>query len=248
MSSLRRISASRRNGARSPGPKTEAGKSRSSANAIRHGLLAQRVVLENESEPNFQSLLGQYLDKFAPRDGVEFGMIEEMVASYWRLHRTLAIERYLFSQALATHPEGDELSRLGQSWCELADFPRLLNLLRYQTMLHRMHQRALNNLLLLRDIQPDDAELPKEPSPNSGHSAALPPAGQPGAGAAVPGPAADRLDAAPGVQPSGADRRVAQSRDRISGVRAPGLLVVIQQDLKKRQRQRPCSHPNSAIR
>jgi hypothetical protein len=28
----------------------------------------------------------------------------------------------------------------------------------------------------------------------------------------------------------------------------PGLLVVIQQDLKKRQRQRPCSHPNSAIR
>jgi hypothetical protein len=81
------------------------------------------VVLENESQQNFQKLLGQYLDKFAPRDDVEFGMIEEMVASYWRLHRALAIERFLFDRALAANPEGGDLSRLGQSWCQLADSP-----------------------------------------------------------------------------------------------------------------------------
>ena len=98
--SFLRIKASRRNGARSRGPKTPAGKSRSSANAIRHGLLAKCVVLGNESQENFQDLLGRYLDKFAPLDGVEFGMIEEMIASYWRLRRAMAIERYLFDQAL----------------------------------------------------------------------------------------------------------------------------------------------------
>ena len=110
MSSQRRIAASRRNGARSQGPKTAAGKHRSSENAIRHGLLAKRVVLENESKENFQILLNQYLERFDPRDGVEFGMIEEMVASYWRLHRAFMIEKHLFDRALHNHdgtgPEG----------------------------------------------------------------------------------------------------------------------------------------------
>src|SRR5690349_19897873 len=132
MSSLRRIQSSRRNGARSRGPKTPAGKSRSSANATRHGLLAKRVVLSNESDENFHDLLGQYLGNCSPRDGVEFGMVEEMVASYWRLHRAMAIEKYLFDHALNNHQEGDHLGNLGQAWSEIADSPSLRNLLRYQ--------------------------------------------------------------------------------------------------------------------
>ena len=174
MISLRKSKASRLNGARSRGPATPAGKSRSSANAIRHGLLAKCVVLGNESQDNFQTLLEQYLHKLAPRDGVEFGMVEDMVASYWRLRRAFAIEKHLFDQTLDAHPEGEDLFRLGQAWGELADSPGLLHLHRYQTTLHRMHQRALYNFLLLREIEPDDAELRKEPSPISGHSATLP--------------------------------------------------------------------------
>jgi hypothetical protein len=145
-------------------------------NAIRHGLLADCVVLANESQQNFQDLLGQYSEKFAPQDGVEFGMIEEMTASYWRLRRAMAMERYLFDQALDRHQEGEDLSRLGQAWGELADSPALLNLQRYQATLHRTHRRALYNLLLVRDIATEDAALRNEPSPISGHSGALPPA------------------------------------------------------------------------
>src|SRR6266571_3720613 len=99
--------------ARRIGLKTEAGKRRSSENAIRHGLLAQRVVLENESEEHFQILLNQYVEKFDPADGVEFGMIEEMVASYWRLHRGFMIEKHLFDQAINKH-DGTNLELLGK--------------------------------------------------------------------------------------------------------------------------------------
>ena len=103
MNSLRRIQASRRNGARSREPKTPAGKSRSSQNAIRHGLLAKGTVLSNESQENFQALLDQHIERFAPLDGVAFGMIEEMASSCWRLRRAWIIEKDLFDKALANH-------------------------------------------------------------------------------------------------------------------------------------------------
>jgi len=36
------------------------------------------VVLENESGACFDDLVAQHTERFAPADGVEFGMIEEM--------------------------------------------------------------------------------------------------------------------------------------------------------------------------
>src|ERR1043166_791069 len=140
MSSSRRIESSRRNGARSKGPKTPAGKRRSSFNATRHGLLAKCVVLNLESEENFQLLLGQYVQKFTPHDDVEFGMIEDMVATYWNLRRAMIIEKDMFDQAVDKNPGDDALASLGQAWNELGNSPKLLHLHRYQTMLHRMHQ------------------------------------------------------------------------------------------------------------
>src|SRR5262245_7536975 len=103
MPSKRQQEASRRNGSLSRGPKTEAGKRRSSQNAIRHGLLAKRVVLDSDNEENFHILLNQHVEKFQPADGVEFGMIEEMVSCYWRLHRAMAIETEMFNQTLEKH-------------------------------------------------------------------------------------------------------------------------------------------------
>jgi hypothetical protein len=177
MSSRRRQEASRRNGALSKGPKTEAGKRRSSENATRHGLLAQRVVLKNEDPTTFQVVLEQHLDKYQPRDGVEYGFIEEMSSCYWRYHRALAIEKTLFDQALDAHPGpvADELVRTAQAWNDLGNTPSLESLLRYQTRLHRMYQRALNNLLRARNLDPHKANLRNEPSPDFEHLDIVPP-------------------------------------------------------------------------
>ena len=52
-----RALASRRNGARSRGPRTAAGKARSSKNALKHGLCArQLVVLPQEDAAAFEAL------------------------------------------------------------------------------------------------------------------------------------------------------------------------------------------------
>jgi hypothetical protein len=164
MMSLRRINASRANAARSTGPITPEGKERSSANAIRHGLLAKCVVLENESGPCFDDLVAQHTERFAPADGVEFGMIEEMAAAYWRMRRAWAIENRLMEKALRNQPPGDEAARIAAAFSELAATPELNLLHRYEARLHRIYQRALFNLALL-----GECKLPNEPSPISEH-------------------------------------------------------------------------------
>src|SRR5215472_10304635 len=112
MSSNRRVLASRANGARSRGPVTPEGKKRSSINAIRHGLLANCVVLECEDPANFRALLQQHIDRLQPADEMEFGMIEEMVSAYWRMRRGWAIETRTIDKAMASQTTGDALDRL----------------------------------------------------------------------------------------------------------------------------------------
>jgi hypothetical protein len=163
--SLRRVLASRANGALSRGPQTSGGKRRSSQNAIRHGLLSECVVLPGESVDSFAELLAQHIERFDPLDGVEFGMIEEMAAAYWRLRRSWAIENSLMADALAAQPPGDDVARITAAFRRQAASPELALLHRYETRLHLMYQRALHNILLLRV-----AGIPNEPNPISEQS------------------------------------------------------------------------------
>ena len=78
MPSLAKSQSARANGAKSRGPATEAGKQRSSQNAIRHGLTAQTLVLPCEDPADYQRLLDSYLDYFHPSSPVELDLVQEM--------------------------------------------------------------------------------------------------------------------------------------------------------------------------
>ncbi len=165
-SSLRRILASRANGARSHGPSTPEGKLRASQNAVRHGLLARCIVMERESLESFEALLSQHLDSLQPVDGVEFGMVEEMVAAYWRMRRAWAIETRMLEDAANAQGESDSdpVGSIAAAFTSLSASPALALMHRYETRLHLVYQRSLHNLLLLRALA-----VPNEPSPISGH-------------------------------------------------------------------------------
>jgi len=192
MSSLRRVQSSKANGALSKGPSTPAGKRRSSLNAIRHGLCAKCIVLDHESRENFLILLQQHIDRFQPADEVEFGMIEEMCASYWRQRRAWSIETALLDKHIALQLGETGPERLAAAFDTLAAAPTLPLLHRYETRQHLMYQRALRTFILLRTVK-----LPNDPSPISEHppdvtKPATPPVDQPTdseslSGAANPG-------------------------------------------------------------
>src|ERR1035441_252605 len=167
MSSQRRTESARANGVRSHGPVTESGKQICSQNALRHTLLARCVGVEGESHEGFEETLNDHLDRFQPDDGVEVGIVEEMVAAWWRMRRAWAIETRLLSDCVDDQRPGDEMGRLAAAFNTMADSKALALLHRYETRLNRTYQRGLKNLLLLQTLK-----VRNEPNPICEHSTA----------------------------------------------------------------------------
>ena len=206
MISEKQREAARANGALSRGPKTPEGKSRSSKNATTHGLLSDVVVLPGESMEGFEESTETYFTRFSPVDRFEHSMIEEMIASNWRLRRVWAIERSMMAGALDRQPDSDDpLSPLAGAFCELADSGRLPLLHRYEARLHQMYQRAVRTLILTRSAvprQPEGPEPAAEPASPAPDPAPDGPAPEPESLAPEPMPAPSPQPAFVAVPPA----------------------------------------------
>lgn len=94
--SLAKIEASRKNALQSTGPKTLQGKSVVKWNAVKHGLLSKKVVIQagdgRESRAEFRNLLAQLQDDIQPNGILEEILVEKIAVCYWRLRRVLRCE------------------------------------------------------------------------------------------------------------------------------------------------------------
>ncbi len=177
MSSQRRINSSRRNGAQSRGPTSEAGKSRSSRNNLRHGILAQTVVLENEDKNAFIEYLTAFEDEHQPTDQTELDLVETMAVARWRVRRLWAMEKANLDEEMKQDhtPGRDAPTRAALAFRKLCDESRAADLLgRYETRCDRQYYRAYNLLLKKRASippasEPPPANLPFEPNPETEH-------------------------------------------------------------------------------
>jgi hypothetical protein len=94
-----RAEASRKNGAKSRGPKTPEGKARSSRNALKHGLRAVRyVVLPDEDPGEFAALEEALEDELAPEGALQRILVGRIARAAWRLDRAERIEVQLFEE------------------------------------------------------------------------------------------------------------------------------------------------------
>ena len=147
MTSLRKITSSRTNGAKSRGPVTAAGKAASARNSLRHGMLAQTVVLEGESQSRFIALLESLMAEYSPVSESEVSLVEAMAVAQWRRLRVWAIEKCHFVREMARHP-GSPPMRAAVAFRELSDSSRSLDVIsRYESRFERQYASALRNLL-----------------------------------------------------------------------------------------------------
>lgn len=135
-----RSAVSRENGAKSRGPVTPEGKARSSRNAKKHGLSSRRILLDGESDEDLHALRVHWMRQLQPHTPAERELVEEVVASAWRLRRCQEAEAELLNAELEScaHPTA------GAALKSLADNSKVLQLLlRYMTSAERSFDHAL---------------------------------------------------------------------------------------------------------
>jgi hypothetical protein len=94
-----RAEVNRANAQHSTGPKTAEGKTRSSLNALRHGLTGQPVVMPTEDLQAYQRHLESFTDEYDPQGATEAHLVQALADTSWRLNRVAALETNLLAAA-----------------------------------------------------------------------------------------------------------------------------------------------------
>jgi hypothetical protein len=92
MATALQVAANARNATLSTGPKTPAGKGRSSKNALRHGLRSELPVVPGERPEDWQEHLDGILRSLVPDGALERALAERVVLCLWRLRRVARYE------------------------------------------------------------------------------------------------------------------------------------------------------------
>ncbi len=169
------IAASRINGARSQGPVSIDGKARSSQNAVRHGLTAKTVVLNNEDPAQFKILCENLANDYQPQTEYEHELVSQLAGARWKLRRCNIVEKGIFDKAVdeirpkiqAEYEGADEEMVTIFALEQAIDSPRLKSLRRYMTQILREERHASSQLEKIRRERPPQPPAPAAEEKNA---------------------------------------------------------------------------------
>ena len=137
------------------GPRTEAGKAKSSMNALKHGLsITRHVILEHEDAAEFQELCTEVHAIYEPQTARERLAVDDIAQCRWALRRFDRAEAFALEFPVRRHseqqPEVPPQHKLGymtvlsdQPGKAHSEFVGIHNIMRYRGHWDRRHQRAL---------------------------------------------------------------------------------------------------------
>jgi hypothetical protein len=136
--------ANQLNAQKSTGPRTEAGKARSSMNARRHGLTGQFYVMNNADRTAYETFEKSLLAALKPVGAYEHQLAVSIAQDHWRINRSRAIEfntlglghEELKEDAIGDTPEVQAAITQTRTWHH--EHPSLTNISLYETRVNRM--------------------------------------------------------------------------------------------------------------
>jgi hypothetical protein len=146
----RRTAINRANSQHSTGPRTEAGKHRSSLNALRHGLTAASPVLPSEDPAAYEDHRRRFFNEYQPATPTESQLVQELVDTSWRLNRIPLLEAGVLARA-AAQPTNQDAAPDQEITFDIVDAHRLIANLGIQSQ--RLSRQFQKSLATLRDIQ-----------------------------------------------------------------------------------------------
>jgi hypothetical protein len=152
------LDANRENARHSPGQRTEAGKSRTRLNGLRHGLTGQTALLPDEDRAAYDRHHTEFLAELKPEGVIEIQIAHHIADDYWRLNRLKAVENNIFALGIEAHsgefhenPEWDAALGQAQTFLEQSRQINLLSL--YEQRLNRAIQTKQKELAELQRIR-----------------------------------------------------------------------------------------------
>src|SRR6266481_9856437 len=155
-SSNNRAETNRENAQKSTGSRTEAGKQRSSLNALRHGLTGQTVVLPSDDLIAYQRHCKGFHDQYQPKNPTEVQLTQTVADLSWRLNRATAIETNMLAlgiteQSHRVDTENDQVhTALAMAKAFREQSQAFANLALYEHRLNVRHDKALKQLREMR--------------------------------------------------------------------------------------------------
>jgi hypothetical protein len=161
----RRTRANRANALLSTGPRTAAGKQRSSQNALSHGLTSRSPVLVTEDPAAHQLHSRQFFDEYQPATPTETQLTQELADTAWRLNRIPILEADLLSHDPNPQTLIPQLATLGMHSQRLSrQFQKTLDMLReIQEERRREQERQLKRAAALLELHKHKG-IPWEPA------------------------------------------------------------------------------------
>src|SRR5436309_14394348 len=135
MSSQSQIAANRQNSQLSTGPKTEAGKAKSSLNAVTTGLTGRTVLLPSDDAVAYEAHVARFFKEYAPANEQEQALVQSVADTEWRLLRIPTLEMSIYAVGRL---------ELASNFQEVEDPQARAALIEAKVFL--TYQRQLNNL------------------------------------------------------------------------------------------------------
>lgn len=146
--SERQLQANREN-AKLGGVKTDEGKAVSKYNALKHGLLSDKVLLPDEDGTELSELRTKLRQELAPESELELVLVDRITANTWRLRRVMQIESEIMEEDRTDLFQ--KRRSLGDSVrSEFANRDTYSKLARYENMLERGIYKALHEVQRLQ--------------------------------------------------------------------------------------------------
>ncbi len=154
MASPAQMAANRANAQKSTGPRTAAGKQKSSMSALKHGLAAKTLVLPHEDNTAYEEVRASLYSQYEPATPQECMLVDQLASAWWRTIRVRQIETDMLDLQIQTlnrkHPEKEKSRRTDRQALAVRfvtesekDFR---NFMRYDSNIERAFYRALNTL------------------------------------------------------------------------------------------------------
>jgi hypothetical protein len=162
MPSDKQLTANRLNSQKSTGPRTGAGKSRSSANALKTGIYSQALIIKGESQTDLDALTAEYYAEHHPATPTGRALVNTLIHNEWLLRRLRRVETDTWNQGIEFLEDSEYQPKnhlLADTFANKDD--KFLLLQRRIDSLDRAWHRALK---ALRQLQADPPRTPVDES------------------------------------------------------------------------------------